>query len=114
MDLFGKCDQIRWKLQIWSHLLEKSLIETLIFCAVTKTLRAGHPDTMIEAVSWHPFRQKARFPKRALFRDFSKGALKYFNSNYKYSTHFLSFYKKINLFSSFKNRRYQRHDTVFA
>ena len=106
MDLFGECDQIRWKLQIWSHLLEKSLTETLIFCAVTKTLRAGHPDTMIEAVSWHPFRQKARFPKRALFRDFfSKGALKYFNSNYKYSTHFLSFYKKINLFSSFKNRR---------
>ena len=31
---FSKCDQIRWKLQILSHLLKKSLIENLNFCAV--------------------------------------------------------------------------------
>ena len=105
MDLFGKCDQIRRKLADLVTFIEEILNGNLHFYAVAKTLCAGHPDTMTEAVSWHPFRQKARFPKRALFRDFSKGALKYFNSNYKYSTHFLSFYKKINLFSSFKNRR---------
>ena len=33
-DFFSKCDQIRSILQIWSHLLKKSLIQNLIFCAV--------------------------------------------------------------------------------
>ena len=33
-DFFSKCDQIRRFLQIWSHLLKKSLIENFIFCAV--------------------------------------------------------------------------------
>ena len=31
-DFFSKCDQIRRKLWIWSHLLKKSLIENFIFC----------------------------------------------------------------------------------
>ena len=30
-DFFSKCDQIRRKLRIWSHLLKKSLIENFIF-----------------------------------------------------------------------------------
>ena len=34
-DFFSKCDQIRRKLRIWSHLLKKSLMEDFIFCAVT-------------------------------------------------------------------------------
>ena len=33
---FSKCDQIRGKLLIWSHLLKKSLMENFIFCAVQK------------------------------------------------------------------------------
>ena len=33
-DLFSKCDQIRRKLRIWSHLLKKFLKENFIFCAV--------------------------------------------------------------------------------
>ena len=33
-DFFSKCDQIRRKLRIWSHLLKKSLMENCIFCAV--------------------------------------------------------------------------------
>ena len=33
-DFFSKCDQIRSFLQIWPHLLKKSLIENFIFCAV--------------------------------------------------------------------------------
>ena len=33
-DLFSKCDQIRRKLRIWSHLLKKSLMENFILCAV--------------------------------------------------------------------------------
>ena len=33
-DFFIKCDQIRRKLRIWSHLLKKSSTENFIFCAV--------------------------------------------------------------------------------
>ena len=32
-DFFSKCDQIRKKLRIWSHLRKKSLMENFIFCA---------------------------------------------------------------------------------
>ena len=32
-DFFSKCDQIRVKLRIWSHLLKNSLMENFIFCA---------------------------------------------------------------------------------
>ena len=34
-DFFSKCDQIRRNMRIWSHLLKKSLMENLIFCAVS-------------------------------------------------------------------------------
>ena len=33
-DFFSKCDQIRRKLRIWSHLLKKSLMGNFIFCAM--------------------------------------------------------------------------------
>ena len=33
-NFFSKCDQIRRKLPILSHLLKKSLMENFIFCAV--------------------------------------------------------------------------------
>ena len=33
-DLFRKCDQIRRKRRISSHLLKKTLMENFIFCAV--------------------------------------------------------------------------------
>ena len=36
-DFFRKCDQICSFLQIWSHLLKKSLMENFIFCAVIET-----------------------------------------------------------------------------
>ena len=35
-DLFCKCDQIRRKLRIWSHLLKKSLIENFTFLCSAK------------------------------------------------------------------------------
>ena len=31
---FSKCDQIHRKRRIWTHLLKKSLMENIIFCAV--------------------------------------------------------------------------------
>ena len=34
-DNSSKCDQIRRKLRIWSHLLEKPLMENFTFCAVS-------------------------------------------------------------------------------
>ena len=33
-EFFSTCDQIRWRLWIWSHLLKKSLMENFIFCVV--------------------------------------------------------------------------------
>ena len=33
-DFFNKCDQIRRKLRIWSHLPKESLRENFIFCVV--------------------------------------------------------------------------------
>ena len=33
-NLFSKCHQILNKMRIWSHLLKKSIVENLIFCAV--------------------------------------------------------------------------------
>ena len=38
---FSKCDQIRSFLQIWSHLLKKSFMESFMFCAVYLDLIAG-------------------------------------------------------------------------
>ena len=40
-DFFSKCDQIRWKQRIWSHLLNKSLTENFIFCAVLSVITSG-------------------------------------------------------------------------
>ena len=34
-DFFSKCDKIHRKLQIWSHLLKKPLIEKFVFSAAT-------------------------------------------------------------------------------
>ena len=34
MGFFSKCDEIRSKLHIWSHLLKKLLMENVIFCTV--------------------------------------------------------------------------------
>ena len=48
-DFFIKCDQIRRKLQIWSHLLKKSLMDNFIFCAVcslaTMKLQMNFPNS---------------------------------------------------------------------
>ena len=38
MDFFSKCNQICRKLRIWSNLLQKSLMENFIFCAVINFL----------------------------------------------------------------------------
>ena len=37
-EFFSKCDEIRSFLRIWSHLLNKSLIENFIFFAVSITV----------------------------------------------------------------------------
>ena len=37
-EFFSKCDQIRSFLRIWSHLLNKFLMENVIFCTVLSIL----------------------------------------------------------------------------
>ena len=51
-DFFSKCDQIRRKLRIWSHLLKKSLMENFIFCAVNYFLYGVFDQ------DWHEFQLK--------------------------------------------------------
>ena len=46
-DFFSKCDQIRKKLRIWSHLLKKSLMENFIFCAVIETHKSNTKSQII-------------------------------------------------------------------
>ena len=58
IDFFGKCDQIRSFLRIWSHLLKKSLMENFIFCAVrlsggSKSLLK--PEMQMLHQSWSPW-----------------------------------------------------------
>ena len=49
-DLFIKCDQIRRKPRIWSHLLKKSLMENFIFCAAYMTHIMKRTITKIEQI----------------------------------------------------------------
>ena len=51
-DFFSKCDQIRWKLRVWSHLLKKSLMENFIFCAVIN-LNSVTRETNILGVTYY-------------------------------------------------------------
>ena len=51
-DFFCKCDQIRKKLRIWSHLLEKSLMENFTFRAVTVSCDRYWQFIIENVVSW--------------------------------------------------------------
>ena len=51
-DFFSKCDQMRSFLRIWSHLLKKSLMENLIFCAV-KTWSRDACRVFLELIKKH-------------------------------------------------------------
>ena len=57
-DFFGKCNQMRNKLRIWSHLLKKSLMENFFFCPV-----------LIQANA--PFLQRQKYQKNFSFLTFS-------------------------------------------
>ena len=46
-DFFSKCDQIRRFLQTSSHLLKKSVMENLIFCAVHNINNAYEQDMKV-------------------------------------------------------------------
>ena len=41
-DFFSECDQIRRKLQIWSHLLKKSFMVNFIFLCIDSMSRSSH------------------------------------------------------------------------
>ena len=50
-DLSRKCDQVHRKLQIWSNLLKKSVMENFIFCTVQlpllrDTSQLGAPENL--------------------------------------------------------------------
>ena len=52
-DFFSKCDQIYWKLRIWSRLLKKFLMENFIFRAVRFHELALHKElSQFEINNW--------------------------------------------------------------
>ena len=52
-NFFSKCDQIYWKLRIWSRLLKKSLMENFIFRAVRFYELALHEElSQFEINTW--------------------------------------------------------------
>ena len=79
-DFFSVCEQIRSFLQIWSHLLKKSLMENFIFCAVQAhilcTMKYTIPATILGKIqkcysvekwgwegTWLPWRPLCREPR---------------------------------------------------
>ena len=50
-DFFSKCDQIRSFLRIWSHLLKKSLMENVIFCAVEMKAECDRELTLLSEIT---------------------------------------------------------------
>ena len=65
-DISIKFDQIRRKLRIWSHLLEISLMENLIFCAVISSMKL--------CMLYHLLyvSRPEVFCKKGVFRNFTK------------------------------------------
>ena len=53
-DFFRKCDQMGRKLRIWSHLLKKSLMEDVIFCAMQHThfLQQTYLNQLLSNLRW--------------------------------------------------------------
>ena len=84
-DFFSKCDQIRRKLRIWSHLLKKSLIENFIFCTVTERVAVIYflKDTLF--ISWEIMQSSivwvilsaviCLFPKKVVATRFFRGVI---------------------------------------
>ena len=58
---FSKCDQIRIKLRIWSHLLKKSSMEKFIFCAVI----SQNLQPVCDRIYWHVI-ETLVVPKKSL------------------------------------------------
>ena len=56
-DIFRKCDEIRRKLRIWSHLPKKSLMENFIFCEVFSMM----PRISLSKLIFNPFQFSAAF-----------------------------------------------------
>ena len=51
-DFFSKYDQILSFIQIWSHLLKKSLMENLIFCAVFVNCKTLYIPRTFRVIFW--------------------------------------------------------------
>ena len=52
-DFFSKCDQIPKNLRIWSHILEKSLMENFSFYAVLLPKKTSKKNFIICSVTLH-------------------------------------------------------------
>ena len=76
-NFFSKCDQIRNFLQIWSHLLKKSLMENFMFCALlaVKPLFFARGTTFLGTAFFSPMSRSSRsdvFLRKGALKIYSK------------------------------------------
>ena len=83
-DIFSKCDQIGSFLRIWSHLLNKSLMENFIFCPLHYLLKG------------HSFSTFAKFSEKLTFQNIDVKISQTFVSRLlRLKGHFFTFWSKI-------------------
>ena len=66
-DFFSKCDPIRRKVRIWSHLLKKPLMENFSFCTVIAVLLYLYMNLPVNLID--NFKQIALAEKKMPLRD---------------------------------------------
>ena len=114
-DFFSKCDQIGSFLQIWSHLLKKSLIENLGFGAVIFSINI----TALQVFSFELWEisQNIFFRGQLLQFLLSSGVLEQFGLkkfHLKNHWNFLGFFAYIQLFNNKKRADFNPIGAVFS
>ena len=66
-DFYSKCDPIRRKVRIWSHLLKKPLMENFSFCTVIAVLLYLYMNLPVNLIA--NFKQIALAEKKMPLRD---------------------------------------------
>ena len=97
---FSKCDQIRNFLQIWSHLLKKSLMENFIFCTVNSPTSEHKKDyslTLSNLVIKRDIQivTSIRFFKEEILRKHNSGELEYFFCQILFLLYHDGFWKRV-------------------
>ena len=68
---FSKCDQIYIELQIWGHLMKKSLMEIFAFCVMVFRIPSSTYDSALSSQKYRSSRWET-FVKKGFFKKFAR------------------------------------------